>query len=326
MTARADRRSRVVALCGGVGGAKLASGLSRRLGEDLTVIVNTGDDFEHLGLVICPDIDTVLYTLAGVADREQGWGRSDETWNFMATLGELGGETWFKLGDRDLALHVQRTLKLAAGIRLSQFTDDITRRLGISSRILPMSDDPVRSFVETSEGVLAFQRYFVELRCMPVVKRISFPGAATARPSREVVAELGSDRLEAIVICPSNPYLSIDPMLAIPGLRGLLRAAGVPVVAVSPIIGGQAVKGPTRKIMDELGIPATSAAIAAHYGDLIDGLVVDSGDAGEAAGLGVPVRAVPTLMSSDADRERLADDVLDFAASLARTRREAGTS
>jgi len=310
-----DSNGRVVALCGGVGGAKLAFGLARMLGEDLTVIVNTGDDFEHLGLTICPDIDTVLYTLSGRANRTQGWGRADESWNFMEALAELGGETWFQLGDRDLALHVERTRALKAGMPLTDFIAHAAWRFGISSRILPMCDDPVRTYLETSEGILPFQRYFVERRCAPVVKKIFFRGADTARASASVSAELQSEKLRAIVICPSNPYLSIDPLLAAPGIRALLEATPVPVIAVSPIIGGKAVKGPTTKIMDELGVEVTSAAIAEHYSGLIDGLVIDHGDAGEAGSLELPVRAVPTLMTTDEDRDRLAAEVLDFAAS-----------
>lgn len=314
------RAGRVVALCGGVGGAKLAFGLAKHLGPDLVMVVNTGDDFEHLGLTICPDLDTVLYTLSGLANRELGWGRADESWNFMETLGSLGRETWFRLGDRDLALHVSRTNALSAGLPLTRFTGDIAERLGIESRVLPMSDSPVRTMVETSEGTLAFQRYFVERRCMPVVKAVTFEGAETSQPSPQVAAVLRSPALEAVVICPSNPYLSIDPILAVPGMRQLIRAAEVPVVAVSPIIAGKAVKGPTRKIMDELGVEATSAAIVAHYADILDGLVIDRGDIEEAKTIGLPVSAVPTLMSNDADRERLAADVLQFVTSLARSR------
>jgi LPPG:FO 2-phospho-L-lactate transferase len=322
MSADSQNGCRVIALCGGVGGAKLAFGLARRLGQDLAVVVNTGDDFEHLGLTICPDIDTVLYTLGGLASRAQGWGRADESWNFMQALAQLGGETWFQLGDRDLALHVRRTSALAAGATLTRFTADTARRLEISSRILPMSDGRVRTVVETSEGVLAFQRYFVERRCAPVVKSIFFDGADKARPPDDVVLQFESSRLEAIVICPSNPYLSIDPILAVTGMRRLVQSAAVPVVAVSPIIQGRAVKGPTTKIMEELGIAGTSSAIVSHYRGLIDGLVVDSGDLEEARRIATPVRAVPTLMSSDEDRERLAGDVLEFVASLAARRAE----
>lgn len=315
---------RVVALCGGVGGAKLAFGLARILGQALSVIVNTGDDFEHLGLAISPDIDTVLYTLGGRADKERGWGRADEGWGFMAALAELGGETWFQLGDRDLALHVLRSRELRAGRPLTAIVAEFARRFGIRAAILPMSDDPIRTVVETREGDLAFQRYFVEHRCVPAVLGVRFEGVEQARVSAEVRAALEGPELRAIVICPSNPYLSIDPILATPELRRLIEAAAAPVVAVSPIIGGEAIKGPTAKIMGELGVPASSQAIARHYRGLIDALVIDPEDAAARDLLGVDVSVVPTLMRDDADRERLAGDVLAFADALSLGGREAG--
>ena len=240
---------RVVALCGGVGGAKLAFGLERMLGEALTLIVNTGDDFEHLGLSISPDVDTVLYTLAGLQDKERGWGRAGESWNFMAGLGELGGETWFNLGDRDLALHVWRSQQMRAGRRLTDIIGDVARRFAIGATILPMSDNPIRTIVETPDGPLAFQRYFVERRCAPRLLGVRFEGLDRARLSAPVRDALRAPDLKAIVICPSNPFLSVDPILATPGLRALIEAAEAPVVAVSPLIGGAAVKGPTAKIM-----------------------------------------------------------------------------
>lgn len=310
-------RGRVVALCGGVGGAKLAFGLSRLLGPDLTVVVNTGDDFEHLGLLISPDLDTVLYTLGGIANKELGWGRADESWNFMEALRHLGGEAWFQLGDRDLALHVERTHRLRSGQSLTEFMGDAAKRHGISATILPMCDDPIRTMLETSEGRLAFQRYFVERRCAPQVNGIGFEGVDTARPSEAVVAALQAPDLRGIVICPSNPFLSIDPILAAPGIRPLLEATRVPVVAVSPIIGGAAVKGPTVKIMDELGVPATSHAIALHYAGLLDGLVIDEVDAADSAGIGTHMHATPTLMKTDEDRENLAREVLGFVDRIA---------
>lgn len=310
-------KGRVIALCGGVGGAKLAAGLANLLGERLTVVVNTGDDFEHLGLTVCPDIDTVLYTLSGLANRELGWGRADESWNFMETLAALGGETWFRLGDRDLALHVERTQALASGVPLTDFIARVAARLGIAGAILPMCDEPVRTMVDTAEGTLPFQRYFVERRCEPVVRRIRFEGAENARKSAAVSKAFQAADLAAVIICPSNPYLSIDPLLTAPGLRDLVTSAKVPVVAVSPIIGGKAVKGPTAKIMNELGLEVTSATIAAHYRGLVDGIVIDSGDADEAGSIGMPVHMAPTLMTDDGDRRRLAGNVLAFAAALA---------
>ena len=309
----------VLALCGGIGGAKLALGLSRALGRgELTVLVNTGDDFEHLGLRISPDIDTVLYTLGGVADPERGWGRADETWNFMSAVRQMGGETWFQLGDRDLAMHVARTRYLRAGGILTDFVEDAARRLGIDARILPMTDDDVQTIVETDAGTLEFQRYFVEQRCRPEVRSLWFAGASRTRVSAAVSRAIFDAR--AIIICPSNPYLSIDPILAIPGVRTALLQATAPIVAVSPIIGGAAVKGPTAKIMAELGTPVSNVSIAAHYHGLIDGLVVDSVDAGDAALIDEPVYATCTLMQGLADRIRLAGEVLAFAHTLATPR------
>jgi LPPG:FO 2-phospho-L-lactate transferase len=318
---------RVVAVCGGIGGAKLALGLSRVFdAKQLVVIVNTGDDFEHLGLSISPDVDTVLYTLGGVADRERGWGRTDETWHFMEALRELGGEHWFQLGDRDLAMHVERTRALREGATLSAFVARAAKALNIEARILPMTDDRVRTIVETDQGTLPFQRYFVERRCAPIVHSMRFDGSERARPAAGVLEALSEPGLRAVVLCPSNPYLSIDPILAVPGIREALMKASAPVVAVSPIIGGQAVKGPTVKIMAELGIGATTPSIAAHYRGLIDGLVVDDADAGDASLVDVPVSVTRTLMIDLPDRERLASDVLTFASTLAaagRTMREA---
>jgi len=308
---------RVIALCGGIGGAKLARGLYELLGLDLTVIVNTGDDFEHLGLMISPDVDTVLYTLADLNDPERGWGRAGETWNFMASLAQVGGETWFQLGDRDLALHVERTRRLQEGQSLTRIVHDVARRFGISAEVLPMSDDPVRTIVATEAGPLPFQRYFVRSHCVPVVRAITFEGADAARASQELRAAFKQPGLAAIVICPSNPYLSVDPILAVPEMRELLQETEAPVVAVSPIIGGAAVKGPTTKIMAELNIQATNASISRHYMEIIDGLVIDSGDGSEAASLPVASLTTATLMNSLDDRVTLARDVLDFARELA---------
>jgi LPPG:FO 2-phospho-L-lactate transferase len=306
--------ARIVALCGGIGGAKLALGLSAVLGAGcLTVVVNTGDDFEHLGLHVSPDLDTVLYTMAGLADPGRGWGRADESWNFMQALAALGGETWFALGDRDLAMHVERTRRLAAGETLSSIVSDMSRRLGVATAIVPMTDGPVRTHVHTRDAMLAFQDYFVRRRCAPEVTGVSFAGAQAARPSPGFAAALADPQLGAIVITPSNPYLSIDPMLAIPGVREALRRARVPAIAVSPIIGGNAVKGPTAKIMRELGIEITPAAVAHHYRGLIAGLVIDDSDAAGAESIGVPVAVTATLMNSPDDKRRVAREVLAFA-------------
>jgi LPPG:FO 2-phospho-L-lactate transferase len=302
----------VLALSGGIGGAKLALGLYRVLPPgQLTVVANTGDDFEYLGLSISPDIDTLLYTLAGIDNLELGWGRRNETWTFMAALEALGGETWFKLGDGDLATHVERTRRLAAGENLTQVTDDFRRRLGISARLLPMSDNLVRTRLQTDEGWLDFQDYFVRRRTSPVVHEIAYAGALEARANPDFLAALGD--LELVVICPSNPFLSIDPILSLPRVRDALRACRAPVVAVSPIIGGKAVKGPTARIMAELGLPVGAAAVARHYEDILDIFIAEEADADEVEELGIPVRLAHTLMSTIEDREALARVVLAAA-------------
>lgn len=309
--------TQVVALCGGIGGAKLALGLYRVLPpEALTVIVNTGDDFEHLGLSICPDVDTTLYTLAGLANAELGWGRRDETWTFMRVLESLGGESWFRLGDGDLALHVERTRRLRAGEPLSAIIGAVAERFAITARVVPMSDDPVRTRIETPAGELAFQDYFVRRRCEPPVTRIRYENAAGARPAAAALSALRAPSLGCVVICPSNPYLSIDPLLAIPGLRAQLAAVSAPVIAVTPLVGGAAIKGPTAKIMRELGLPLTPAAVAAHYAELLDGFVLDEVDRDMAGDFACAVEVCDTVMMSLADRERLAQRVLAFAARL----------
>jgi LPPG:FO 2-phospho-L-lactate transferase len=309
----------VLALSGGVGGAKLALGLYRILPPGtLTIVANTGDDFEHLGLAISPDLDTLLYTLSGNDNPELGWGRRGETWTFMAALEALGGATWFRLGDGDLATHIERTRRLAAGEKLSSITDDFRRRLGIAARLVPMSDDPVRTRLHTAainaDGRwLDFQDYFVRLRCEPVIDRLEFAGAADARPYPDILGALADPGLRAVVICPSNPFISIDPILAVPGIRAALRACAAPVVAVSPIIGGQAVKGPTAKMMTEFGLPVDAAAVAHHYRDFIDLYIADEEDAAAVADLDIPVVLARTLMQSLADREALARTVLTAA-------------
>ena len=309
---------KVLALCGGVGGAKLALGLYRILGSDLAVVVNTGDDFEHFGLKISPDLDTVLYTLGGLANAERGWGRAGETWEFMNALRKLGGETWFQLGDRDLAMHVERTAWLRAGRTLSEFTSHVARQFGITARLLPMSDKAVSTVVETDEGSLAFQHYFVRRRSEPFVRAIRFHGVPGASPGPGILDLVADPSLQAIVVCPSNPYLSIDPILAVPGVAAALMTARAPVIAVSPIIGGKAVKGPTAKIMGELGLAITNFSIAAHYRGLIDALVIDESDANDRSRLSVPVLITHTMMRSLEDRERLAAEICSFAEGLSR--------
>jgi LPPG:FO 2-phospho-L-lactate transferase len=309
--------SRVVALCGGVGGAKLALGLYRVLPHGgLTLIVNTGDDFDHLGLTICPDLDTTLYTLAGLANPELGWGRRDETWTFMKTLADLGGETWFRLGDADLALHVERTRRLQAGEPLSRIVAEVAQRFAIHAAIVPMTDEAVRTRVYTREGPLSFQEYFVRRRCEPIITALEYAGAAAARIAPEALAALNAPQVTAIILCPSNPYLSVDPILSLPCMRAALAAAPAPVIAVTPLVAGKALKGPTAKIMSELKVPLSSVAIAQHYAGLIDGFVLDRADAVLAQDIRCPVHIADTVMVTLEDRERLARAVLHFAAAL----------
>ena len=286
--------------------------------EELMVVVNTGDDFEHLGLSISPDIDTVTYTLSGLANRELGWGRHDETWSFMETMESLGGDTWFRLGDRDIALHVERTRRLRLGETLSAVTADLCSRLGIRSRVVPMSDDPVRTRLRTKDGWLDFQEYFVHLRCEPEVHELLFQGAGAARAHPDFLAALADPTLKAIVICPSNPFISVEPILAIPGVRQAMIASEAPIIAVSPIIAGQAVKGPTAKMMTELGMDPSAGTVAQRYRDLLDGYVIDHADMSEVVSIDARVTLAQTLMRTMEDREALARTVLDAAAVLRR--------
>jgi LPPG:FO 2-phospho-L-lactate transferase len=273
-----------LALCGGVGGAKLAFGLAQVLPADsLTVAVNVGDDFEHLGLTICPDLDTVLYTLAGVVNPEQGWGRGNETWGVLEELRKLKGESWFLLGDRDIALHLLRGQLLKQGRSLSEAIVELALRLGIATTVAPVTDSRLRTIVDTDCGPLAFQDYFVRLRCEPSVRSVEFEGATDATLSLSVRAALDSKDLAGVIVCPSNPYLSVAPMLAVPELRERLRALTVPVLAISPIVGGEAIKGPTAKIMRELGVTPTAGVIADLYTDFVDLVIVDNADASLAA-------------------------------------------
>jgi LPPG:FO 2-phospho-L-lactate transferase len=259
-----------------------------------------------------------MYTLAGLANPELGWGRHDETWSFMDTLASIGGETWFRLGDRDLAVHVERTRRLRAGETLSAITQDLCRRLGVGPRVVPMSDDPVRTRVRTDEGWIEFQDYFVHRRCEPVIHEVAFHGAAEARALPDFLAALANPRLTAVVICPSNPFISIEPILAVPGVRAALGACAAPVVAVSPIIGGRAVKGPTAKMMAELGMTPSAGAVARRYGDLLDAYVVDFADMDQVAAIAPKVTLGQTMMTTLADRVALARNVLGAAGVLRR--------
>lgn len=309
-----------LALAGGVGGARMAAGLADALDHrGLTVAVNTGDDFTHLGLQVCPDLDTVMYTLAGLHDPQQGWGLAGETWTFMAAMQRLGGDTWFRLGDTDLATHVLRTRELASGRSLSGVTAMLCERLGVRVAVVPMSDARVATLVDTDEGELAFQDYFVRRRCEPVLRGLRFDGAERATPSAPLSAALDDPALRAIVIGPSNPFLSIAPMLAITPLREALMSRRVPCVAVSPIIGGDAVKGPLAKILRERGESPSPLAVARAYAGLVDGLVIDRADAALAPQLeamGVAACVTDTLMRDETVRRALAETTLAFATGL----------
>ena len=313
---------KIVALAGGVGGAKLAHGLAQVLPpEDLTIIVNIGDDFEHYGLYICPDLDTICYTLAGIANPETGWGRSGETWNMMENLSKLGGADWFRLGDKDLGTHLERTRRLKEGFSLSQITKDFCKAWGIGHTVLPMSDKPVKTFVETDEGELEFQEYFVHRRCEPRVKGFWFDGIDQAEPVRGAREAIQS--ADAVIICPSNPWVSIDPILATLtpspsslGERGW--GEGKKVVAVSPIIGGQAIKGPAAKMYRELGIEPSALAVANHYRGLVTNFVLDKIDEQlneTVKGLSMRTYVTNTLMRSHEDRKQLAIDLLTYIGS-----------
>lgn len=307
---------RFIALTGGVGGAKLALGLTQLLSpEEIAFIVNTGDDFEHLGLHVSPDIDTLVYTLSGESNTEVGWGRRGETWQFMRALKQFGGETWFNLGDLDLAMHVERTQRLHNGALLTQVTRELATSLGVKYAVLPMSDAPVRTMIGTANGELAFQHYFVRDRCAPAVTGFRFAGASNAVTTREIESRFDDKGLAGVIICPSNPFVSVDPVLAVPGIRERLKRLGVPIVAVSPIVAGTAIKGPTAKMMTELSIPNDAVSVARHYGGLIDGFVIDQQDAAlepTIAALGIATVVTQTVMLSLADRRNLADDVLRF--------------
>lgn len=308
----------IVALAGGVGGAKLAHGLQAEVGSDLAVVVNTGDDLERHGLLVCPDHDTVLYTLAGIANREWGWGIAGETWNAAEMLATYGEESWFRLGDRDLATHIVRTDRLRRGERLTSIAGHLQRSLGVVAAILPMADEPVRTEVRTDDGWLEFQDYFVRRHQEPDVHEIRFAGAAAATITPEVAAAFAA--ADAIVICPSNPLVSIGPILAVPGMREAIDAArrrGVRVVAVSPIVGGVALKGPADRMLVSLGHESSAVGVARLYRDIADALVIDRADAALAPGieaLGMAVLVTDSVMTDDDSRRRLAAETLALTA------------
>lgn len=306
---------KVVALAGGVGGAKLADGLGKILSKDLTVVVNTGDDFDHLGLKICPDLDTVCYTLAGLANPETGWGQKDETWNALGSVSRLGGPDWFRIGDHDLGTHLERTRRLAGGLSLSNITRDFCVAWGIAPVVLPMSDDLVPTVVLSDEGALPFQEYFVHRQCQPRVKGFRFERVEKARPAPGVISAIKEASL--VVICPSNPWVSIDPILSIRPLR--MEIESKIVIAISPIIGGAAVKGPAAKMYREMGIEPSPLSVARHYGEMLDGFVFDHVDAdfeAEIKHMGVIPWTAQTLMRNPKDRSQLAREVLSFGERL----------
>lgn len=298
----------------------MAAGLAQVLPpEALTVAVNTGDDFEHLGLSICPDLDSVMYTLAGRHNHELGWGQQGETWRCMQALEALGGESWFRLGDLDLATHLHRSARLRQGASLSQITADLCASFGVAHRVVPMSDQPVRTRIVTDEGELAFQDYFVRRRCAPRFIGARFEGAEHAEPSAGFLTALHDPGLRAIVICPSNPLLSIAPLLSVPGIDAAVRGRRVPAVAISPIVGGAAVKGPLAKMLQELGEEVSPLGIARHYMGLIDGLVIDVADAALAPAieaLGLAVQVAPSMMTTPERQRALAQAVLSLAQRL----------
>ncbi|CAN0550626.1 unnamed protein product, partial [Laminaria digitata] len=310
-----------IALSGGVGGAKLAFGLAHILSpEALTIVANTGDDFAHLGLHISPDLDTLVYSLAGLANRTTGWGREDESWNFMAAMEQLDGECWFQLGDKDLALHVERTQRLANGETLSEVIAALARAFGVEHKIVPMSNDPVRTVVRTTSGELDFQHYFVREKCKPIVTGFRFAGIERASPSPGFLAALERSDLKAIIICPSNPFVSVDPILMLPGVADILRERQVPIVAVSPIVGGMAIKGPAAKMMTELDMPSTAFTIAKYYQQVIDGLIIDHQDQNlvdDIKKINLNALAANTVMNCDTDKTQLAGQVLDFVEHIA---------
>jgi LPPG:FO 2-phospho-L-lactate transferase len=308
---------RVVVLAGGVGGSKIADGLAKHVGSDLTVIVNTGDDLELHGLAIWPDHDTVAYTLADLDDEIRGWGLRGESWTVMDRLEELGELSWFRLGDKDLATHLWRTDRLRAGGRPTDVALELQKAMGLAPRILPMADEPVRTEVLTADGWLEFQEYFVHRHQEPAVHDVRFRGVDDARATAEARAAI--DAAEVVVIAPSNPIVSIAPILGVPGMRDALAAArerGIPVAAISGIIGGRAIKGPADRMLASLGRESSSIGVAREYVNLADGFVLDTVDGATSPSieaLGMRTLVTDTIMSDDAGRARLAGEVLDFA-------------
>ncbi|MDX1413899.1 MAG: 2-phospho-L-lactate transferase [Candidatus Promineifilaceae bacterium] len=304
----------IVCLAGGVGGAKLAGGLAENLSsERLTIIVNTGDDFQHMGLTICPDLDTVTYTLAGVSNPQTGWGRVGESWVTIEEVNQLGGPSWFRLGDLDLATHLVRTQLLAEGQTLTETTQHLCAHLGIDVELLPMSDQPAPTMITTDNAVLAFQTWFVKERWQPIIREVNLPQDTLA--TLPVMRAL--ERADIVLIAPSNPFVSIDPILNVYPIREMIMDLPRSVIAVSPIVGGKAVKGPAAKMMAEMGLSASAASVANYYGDLIDGFVIDQEDADDSQEISCETLVCDTIMHNKIDRSRMARDVLQFALNLA---------
>lgn len=304
----------VVALAGGVGGAKLADGLQRTVGENLTVIVNTGDDFELHGLHLSPDLDTVVYTLAGIANQETGWGIAGDTFDNLEMITRYGGEDWFRVGDRDLATHLLRTQLLRSGLSLTQVTQNLSHALGVRAAVLPMSNEPVATVVNTNAGELAFQEYFVHRRWQPVIKSYRFHGIEKAQVTPEIVTAV--QNAHALVLCPSNPFVSLEPILSVRGMRELLQRTRIPKIAVSPIVGGAALKGPAAKMFEELGRQASAFEVAKMMRGTIDRFVLDRIDEAQARSikdLGLRVWVTDTIMRNRDDRERLAREIVEWA-------------
>ncbi len=309
-----------LALSGGIGGAKLALGLEHIFNSPKLMIAgNTGDDFEHFGLNISPDLDTLLYTLSGKSDLERGWGLANETWSFMKAMKEIGGEAWFQLGDRDLAIHVERTRRLNEGGKLSLITSSFCRKFGVRSQIFPATDDPLKTLVKTPKGILSFQHYFVRDQCKPKILGLKYEGSENAQPCPPLEEALESSLLETVVVCPSNPFLSIDPILAVKGVREKLKSSKARVIAISPIVGGDAVKGPTANNMRDLGFTVSACSIAKYYSDFIDGFILDKRDEKEITEiefLGIRVGLADTVMTDLQSKIKLAEDVLRFSETL----------
>ena len=310
------KKKKILALSGGVGGAKLCRGLDQITDKDeLVIIANTGDDFLYLGFYISPDIDTLIYTLAGENNIETGWGRTDETWKAHNVMGGLGADNWFKLGDKDLEMHVYRSKEIQNGTSLTEITQKVSKIWNINSKILPMSNHSIKTIIESDIGTLSFQEYFVKKQCIPKVKSITFK-QKKAKASQTLLDEMNDNNLTAIIFAPSNPYLSIDPILSLSEIKNFLRTTSTPVIAVSPVVDGQAVKGPTTKIMSELGVEPSAVSIAKHYDGLIDGLILDVLDqnlVSQVEDIGIRTKVMNTIMHNDQDKIQLAQAALDFA-------------